>query len=203
MCSRFNVVQLSRERWLWHKFHKRLRILLSAPINSLHRAQKRCSGLPTHTHRGSGPDISACTLLQTSTRYSEVTQKMSQCQPRLCHTPRAWSILNREKKWQKHESNLNLLLTSFAGWKEVLVSWPWHRDLRHTRGIKHSQSDSSEFDLVKTPGARNGEMCVCDSDQSCSWPLIALGMRKVLKFSPTELVNSFNIHERMFKRQLF
>lgn len=53
MWSRFNLFQLSRERWLWHKFYKLLCILLLPPINFFYGTQRRdfhdCHIL--HTHR--------------------------------------------------------------------------------------------------------------------------------------------------------
>ena len=99
MWSRFNLFQLSRERWLWHKFYKLLYVLLLALINFLYRIQRRdfhdCHIL--HTHRALP---CACVHFQTSTRSSVVTQKMTQCQP-ACRISSSWHILNRVRKVAK------------------------------------------------------------------------------------------------------
>lgn len=84
--------------------------------------KERFSWLSYSTHtRGSSH---ACVHLQTSIRYSEVTQKMTQCQS-VSPISSSWYILNRGRQWQKHGLNPNFLWTIFAEWK-IFVSCPLH-----------------------------------------------------------------------------
>lgn len=199
MWSRFNLFQLSRDRWLWHNFYKPPRILLLASsINFFHGLQNRdfqCVLLPP-LHRPFPWHLSARVHLQTSTWYLAVTQKMTHCQPR-CHIDRPWCTLNRDRKWQEHELGPNSLLTFLAAWKAnlslVLGPQEWDRTKQFEADFSDSETRLDHW------GKAQGEMGVC-----WAWPELFLAFdvsdhEKGILASSKGSVKPFNSNKRMFQ----